>query len=74
LIPKETLLARPYCQHQVERAWRQQQELLLDLIRLTQTDLEKPARQKARDGWDKSPHLSAFHGHQITKRRLKLAI
>ncbi|CAL1157217.1 unnamed protein product [Cladocopium goreaui] len=30
----------------VERAWRQQQELLLDLIRLTQTDLEKPARQK----------------------------
>ena len=35
------------CSHrQVERAWRRQQELLLDLIRLTQTDLEKPARQK----------------------------
>ena len=32
---------------QVEEAWRRQQELLLDLIRLTQTDLDKPARQKA---------------------------
>eukprot|EP00434_Breviolum_minutum_P030192 symbB.v1.2.026702.t1/scaffold2691.1/size72881/5 len=30
----------------VERAWQRQQELLLDLIRLTQTDLQKPARQK----------------------------
>ncbi|CAJ1331853.1 unnamed protein product [Effrenium voratum] len=30
----------------VAQAWSRQQELLLDLIRLTQTDLTKPARQK----------------------------
>ena len=35
-------------QLEVEAAWRRQQELLLDLIRLTQTDLDKPARQKAK--------------------------
>ncbi|CAE8650664.1 unnamed protein product, partial [Polarella glacialis] len=30
----------------VEKAWKKQQDLLLELIRLTQTDLAKPARQK----------------------------
>ena len=30
----------------VAEAWRQQQDLLLELIKLTVTDLDKPARQK----------------------------
>ncbi|CAK9103509.1 Dynein alpha chain [Durusdinium trenchii] len=42
----EAILDEQDGQKKVEEAWRRQQELLLDLIRLTQTDLDKPARQK----------------------------